>query len=137
MSSISSWGVLPENEIVRTDDTIVLDCNQLRDVTLDDERLMRELIATLIDDTTRQLGELDRALREGNAQEVVRLAHYSKGACANLGASSTAAALRELERTARRGDVDACGRSLARALEELEKVRQAAARLTPAAPEEL
>lgn len=101
----------------------VLDREQLRNVTLEDEELMRELVASLIDDTARQLEALDQAVRQQNARETIRLAHYSKGACANVGAASTAAILQSIERTAAHGDFNTCGESLRSLAAELDKLR--------------
>lgn len=109
---------------------IVLDRAQLCSVTLDDEELMRELLAALLEDTSRQIPALDRAIREGKARETARLAHYSKGACANVGANSTAAILQQIERKAAGGDLPACAESLGRLADELAKVRSAARELT-------
>jgi HPt (histidine-containing phosphotransfer) domain-containing protein len=107
----------------------VLDRDQLRDVTLEDEDLMREVVSALIDDTQRQLERLDRAIRQADSNETVRLAHYSKGACANVGAASTAAILLTIERKAAEGDFGTCGHSLEALTSELEKLRLEAARL--------
>ena len=108
---------------------VVLDREQLRNVTLEDQELMREIVATLIDDTARQIGALDRAIVEGNAGEAVRLAHYSKGACANVGARSSAALLQHIERRAAGLDFAACRESLARLSGELERLRAEAERI--------
>ena len=107
----------------------MLDREQLRNVTLEDEDLMREVVATLIDDTARQIAALGRAIGEGNAGEAVRLAHYSKGACANVGARATAALLQHIERTAAGGDLGACRESLACLSAELERLRAEAERI--------
>ena len=104
----------------------VLDREQLREVTLEDEELMREVLAALIDDTSRQIQLLDNAIRQRNAGETVRLAHYSKGACANVGARATAAVLQQIERTAAQGDFSTCGVSLETLAGELEKLRREA-----------
>jgi HPt (histidine-containing phosphotransfer) domain-containing protein len=104
------------------DFTTVLDRQQLRDVTLDDDDLMREILSALIDDTSRQIPLLEVAIREKDPQTTRRLAHYSKGACANVGAKAAAAALENIERTAARSDFDECGASLgklARAIDQL------------------
>ncbi len=87
---------------------------------------MREVISALIDDTSRQIAALGSAIREQNAAETARLAHYSKGACANVGAASTAAILQHIERTAARGDFNACVESLDRLAAELDKLRSEA-----------
>src|SRR5262249_11879300 len=75
----------------------VLDLEQLKNITMDDADLMREILITLISDTSRQLLALERAVSEADAKETVRVAHYSKGACANVGATSTARILQEIE----------------------------------------
>ena len=108
----------------------VLDLEQLKSVTLDDSELMREILVTLIDDTSKQLGALERAVADANTQELARLAHYSKGACANVGAESTASILLEIERKAKAGDVKGCGQSLASLQTEFVKLRDVAAGLT-------
>ncbi len=91
--------------------------------------MMRELLAVLIDDTSRQIGMLGDAIRARNAGETVRLAHYSKGACANVGARSTALILQQIERTAAQGDFERCGASLDSLAAELMKLRNEASRL--------
>ena len=40
----------------------VLDREQLRDITMDDEELMREILAVLVDDTLNKLGITDQIL---------------------------------------------------------------------------
>ena len=104
----------------------VLDREQLRGITMDDEELMREVLSALIDDTSRQMGSLERAILRADAGETMRLAHYVKGACANVGAESAAALFKEIERTAARGDFAACTAALPVLTAELEKLRAAA-----------
>ncbi len=104
-------------------DAAVLDLEQLRNVTLDDEELMREVVSALIDDTSRQIEALGRAIQQENSTECVRLAHYSKGACANVGARSSAALLQHIERRAAQGDFAGCGASLRCLSGELDKLR--------------
>ena len=41
----------------------MLDWRQLRDITLDDGELIREVLAALLDDTSKQIALLDRAIR--------------------------------------------------------------------------
>jgi HPt (histidine-containing phosphotransfer) domain-containing protein len=106
-----------------SDSATVLDRHQLRDITLDDDGLMREILSALIDDTSRQIGLLDAAIRRKDAQATRRLAHYSKGACANVGARAAAAALESIERTAARSDFEECGASLGRLAFEIDQLR--------------
>jgi HPt (histidine-containing phosphotransfer) domain-containing protein len=107
----------------------VLDLEQLKDITMDDPDLMREILDSLISDTSRQLVALERALAESNAKEAMRVAHYSKGACANVGATSTALILLEIEKEAAAGDLAACGASLQSLQREFQTLRAEAASL--------
>lgn len=106
-----------------TDTTAVLDREQLRDITLNDEDLMREILTALIDDTSRQIQLMEWAIREKDSQKCMRLAHYSKGACANVGANAAAALLKNIEHKASKGDFSECGTSLAALSDEVERLR--------------
>ena len=87
-----------------TDTESILDREQLRDVTLDDPDLMKEILEALVEDTSLQLGKLERAVLEADTSRCARLAHYCKGACANVGARRAAAAMLHVERRALAGD---------------------------------
>jgi HPt (histidine-containing phosphotransfer) domain-containing protein len=101
-----------------------LDWDQLRDITLNDEDLMREILTALIDDTSQQIQLLAAAIREQDPQKTMRLAHYSKGACANVGANSAAALLKQIELGARKGEFPECDASLTALSGELDRLRQ-------------
>ena len=103
-----------------------LDQKQLRDVTLDDEQLMREILGALIDDTSRQMRLLEAAIEDEDATRCMHLAHYSKGACANLGANAAAAILKDIERRAANHEFKECGQALGRLAAEVESLRVAA-----------
>ena len=105
------------------DAAIVLDRAQLRDVTLDDAELMREIVAALIDDTSRQLPFLESAISAEDSKTCMRLAHYSKGACANVGANAAAAVLKRIEREAADHEFPECRASLAALAAEIERLR--------------
>jgi histidine phosphotransfer protein HptB len=107
----------------------VLDREQLRSVTLDDEELMREIVAALIDDTAEKLPSLEAALGAADTDRVARLAHSSKGACGNVGAATAAALFQDIERRAMHGDLSTCSASLRALATELERLREAAATL--------
>ena len=105
------------------DQGAVLDRQQLRDITLDDDELMREVIAALLDDTTNQLVLMDAAIRDKDPQKTMRLAHYCKGACANVGANRIAAVLKRMEQQAASHSFDDCADSLCNLTQELERLR--------------
>jgi HPt (histidine-containing phosphotransfer) domain-containing protein len=104
----------------------VLEIEQLREVTMDDPELMCEILAALVDHTSRQLQLLAGAIREGDSQRCVRLAHYSKGACANVGANRAAGIFQEMEKSAAAGEFATCAKSLAGLEEEFDLLRSAA-----------
>lgn len=108
------------------EESVPLDREQLRDVTLDDSELMREILAALIDDTSRQMKLLATAIEEQDATRCMHLAHYSKGACANLGANAAAAILKEIERRAASHDFQTCTDALSRLAREVDELRTVA-----------
>jgi HPt (histidine-containing phosphotransfer) domain-containing protein len=66
---------------------------------------------------------LNRAIQQEDSNECVRLAHYSKGACANVGARSSAALLQQIERRATQKDFVECGASLRSLAAEIDKLK--------------
>lgn len=85
---------------------------------------MGQILTALIDDTARQLPLLEVAIQERDAPKCAKLAHYSKGACANVGANAAAAVLEAMERQAASGSVEECRVQLARLAEEVERLRR-------------
>jgi HPt (histidine-containing phosphotransfer) domain-containing protein len=115
---------------VQTQDvSLVLDLQQLKDITLDDQELMREVLMALIDDTSQQLGLLDAAIRQQDSAGCRRLAHYCKGACANVGANRAAAVMKQMEQDAARSAFGDCSAGLETLVEELEHLKHEAAAL--------
>ena len=109
--------------MVTADTALVLDRAQLREVTLEDDDLMRELLAVLIEDTDRQMPLFDLAIRNVDGPQCARLAHYCKGACANLGADAAFVVLAQLERSANAGRMEECSRQLAVLAIEVDRLR--------------
>ena len=106
-----------------SDPTLVLDRKHLSEITLDDPDIMRQVLAALIDDTSRQIHLLNSAIQDHDAARCARLAHYSKGACANVGANKAAVLLEKIEHNAAAGAVAACESELAVLSRELEQLR--------------
>jgi len=109
---------------MRVLDGTVLDLAHRKEITMDDEQLMREVLDVLLDDTESQLLLLDAAIQAGDMPACRRLAHYSKGACANVGAGRAAAVCRRLEQQATNGEIEACSQSLAALRDEMDALRQ-------------
>jgi HPt (histidine-containing phosphotransfer) domain-containing protein len=112
--------------VYNTDASLVLDLQQLRDITLEDEELMREVVHALIEDTSQQLKLLDAAIQDQDPERCKRLAHYCKGACANVGANSAAELLRRVEHQAPALEFGDCAASLTALREELDRLRREA-----------
>ena len=106
-----------------SDTSLVLDRKQLREVTLEDEDLMRQILAALIEDTDRQIPLLEMAIRGLDARQCARLAHYCKGACASVGAKRVAGVLENIERHATAGSFEECGTQLVVLAEEVDRLR--------------
>jgi HPt (histidine-containing phosphotransfer) domain-containing protein len=102
---------------------LILDLSQLRNVTLNDETLMREVVCALVSDASRQIEELNRAVERDDVSACVRVAHSAHGACGNVGAASLAALFDAVEQRARQGDLETCRSSMKGLQEELEKLR--------------
>jgi HPt (histidine-containing phosphotransfer) domain-containing protein len=105
---------------------LVLDLSQLRNVTLNDEALMREVVNALVTDASHQIEELHRAVERDDVSACVRVAHSAHGACGNVGAASLAALFDAVEQHARDGDLDTCRTSMKSLQAELEKLRSEA-----------
>jgi HPt (histidine-containing phosphotransfer) domain-containing protein len=113
---------------MRVLDEAVLDLAQLKEITMNDDELMREVLGVMLDDTGSQLLLLDAAIQAGDLPSCRRLAHYSRGACANVGAGRAAAVCLRLEQSANSGEIAACSQSLAALRDELDALRQEADR---------
>jgi CheY-like chemotaxis protein len=69
------------------------------------DRLLARLIALYRDDSSQLLADIDNALKVGDADAVARAAHTLKSSSANLGATNVAAIARQIEHSARAGDL--------------------------------
>ena len=107
----------------------VFDVDQLRNICMEDTDLMRDLAVSLINDATAQIPALQQAVEQADSAKCARLAHYVKGACANVGAASLAALMKNMERSAHAGDFTACRASLRDMPAELKKFSSEAASL--------
>lgn len=110
-------------------ETPVFDVNQLRNICMEDTELMRELVVALVNDATSQIPALMDAVEHADRTRCARLAHYVKGACANVGAVALAALMKTIERSATAGDFSACRESLNSLSTELQKFSAEAASL--------
>ena len=92
--------------------------------------VLREVLATFLADAPRRIAAITNAIQGQDAHALLRAAHTLKGAAASIGAAGVQGRCRELESTARKGDVEPGATAVLSALgEELERVRSEIARL--------
>jgi HPt (histidine-containing phosphotransfer) domain-containing protein len=92
--------------------------------------VLREVLATFLADAPGRIAAITNAIQCQDAHALLRAAHTFKGAAASIGAAGVQGRCRELETSARTGDVDQAATALLSALdEELERVRSEIARL--------
>jgi CheY-like chemotaxis protein len=97
------------------------------------DRLLSRLIALYRDDSSQLLADMENALKVGDTENVARAAHTLKSSSANLGATNVAAIARQIEHSARGGDISELPASMTKlraqrtvALSELEALDNAA-----------
>jgi PAS domain S-box-containing protein len=93
----------------------------LRD--LGDEEMLRELVEMFLDDGQSSLATLRKALEEGDAQSVERVAHTLKGSSGSMGAVRMATLCAELEDVGAFGDLSRAPELLEHLEAEFERVR--------------
>ena len=103
---------------------LVLDVSQLRNVTLNDEALMREVVVALVSEVSQQIECLSRAVQQGDTKACITVAHNAYGACGNVGAASMAAIFYSIERQAVEGNLGQCQSHVESLSVELEKLRR-------------
>lgn len=84
---------------------------------------MREVLVTLLDDTALQMVALSAAIDGRDPEQLKRLAHYCKGACANVGANAAAAVLIRMEHEAAALEFAECSASLGALGREMDRLR--------------
>ena len=70
------------------------------------DRLLARLIALYRDDSSQLLADIDNGMKASDAEAIARAAHTLKSSSANLGATNVAAIARQIESSARNGDLN-------------------------------
>lgn len=82
----------------------LVNMKRLRQVSLEDDEFLLELLETYLEDAVRQRADLAEAEACADLQLLADRAHRIKGGASNLGAESLANLCAELERAAKRGE---------------------------------
>ncbi len=100
---------------------VVFDAQALAARLSGDHALMREVIAVFLEETPKNLRELEKAVREQQSETARRLAHTIKGSAANVGANQLQAGAARLETAGNWREARALIPRLNRQLEILER----------------
>jgi HPt (histidine-containing phosphotransfer) domain-containing protein len=114
---------------VQIDAELVLDREELQNVTLGDRQLMIEILAALVDDANRQAGMIEAAARANDTARTMRTARCAARACLNLGANAAAGAFGAIERDAAAHDIAACRKKLPNLRVQIDRLRGEAAKI--------
>jgi CheY-like chemotaxis protein len=95
---------------------------RLRELTDGTEAGFRELVELYLEQTTRQMEQLSKAVREGKARDVRRIAHSCVGASATCGIEGLVPLLRELERQSGEGNLTQAAELCAAAIDEFARL---------------
>jgi HPt (histidine-containing phosphotransfer) domain-containing protein len=108
--------------------------DRLSELADGDKDTLRELVELFTKQTTRQLSQLEAAVRANKAEEVRHLAHSCKGASATMGMAPLAAVFHELEKMGRAGVIDGAAPLLTSAASEFTRVQNFLASMPAISP---
>jgi signal transduction histidine kinase/HPt (histidine-containing phosphotransfer) domain-containing protein len=100
-----------------------IEMDRLSELADGDKDTLRELVELFTKQTTRQLSQLETAVRAKKAEEVRHLAHSCKGASATMGMAPLAAIFYELEKMGRTGVINGAEPLLVSAAAEFKRVQ--------------
>ena len=107
--------------------------DELRALNPDDPSFLRELIQIYLDDSPKQIAEVEAALAAGDAPKLTRAAHSLKGSSANFGASPLRAIAEQVEHLGRASNLAAVPERLPELKAEYDRVKAALEALLPPA----
>jgi signal transduction histidine kinase/DNA-binding response OmpR family regulator len=95
----------PPDKVSTSSDEILVDIDQLRDVTDDEPDRMQQLIDLYLTQAAPMLDGLGEAIQTNASSEVARIAHKLVGSSVSCGVEALTQPLRELERLGHEGDL--------------------------------
>ena len=114
----------PPAAAVDTPEEPPVDMSRVNDLTDGNLDSLRELMEMYFKQTQNQFVQLRGAIRDGNADQVRRVAHSCAGASATLGMTHLVPKLRELEKLGASGALTGAGEICENAINEFERIRQ-------------
>jgi signal transduction histidine kinase/DNA-binding LytR/AlgR family response regulator len=107
-----------------TAEELPVDMSRVNDLTDGNVDSLRELMDMYLQQTQKQFLQLREAIRDGNADQVRRVAHSCAGASATLGMTRLVPKLRELEKLGAAGTLTGTGEICDHAAREFERIRE-------------
>jgi len=101
-----------------------VDMDRINDLTDGNKDNLRELVEMFLKQTHKQFGQIETAIREGNADTVRRVAHSCAGASATLGMIRLVPKLRALEKLGGAGTLTDAGQICEDAVGEFGRIRE-------------
>ncbi len=100
-----------------------VDMDRLTEMSGGDKKMMQDLIELFNKQTTRQLAQMDLAIKANKAEEVRHLAHSCKGASATIGMNALASVFFELEKKGRAAALDGAAALVSDATREFKRAQ--------------
>ena len=119
--SLASGGFAAAN---KADRPAPVDMERLREFSAHDDAAMRELAMLFIEQTGQQIVKLLQAHRQGNIEEVRRIAHSCAGGSVTCGMNVIGGSFRQIEMSATPADFGSVAGPLSRIEEQFEEIRQ-------------
>ena len=101
-----------------------VDMDRMTDLTDGNHDSLRELVEMYFNQTNQQLAQMKSAIRDGQAEEVRRVAHSCAGASATLGMTPLVPKLRELEKLGAAGALPGAEEILKKTETEYARIKQ-------------
>jgi signal transduction histidine kinase/HPt (histidine-containing phosphotransfer) domain-containing protein len=101
-----------------------VEMERLTELAGGEKDMLRDLVELFYKQTSRQLTQLEEAIRANKTEEVRHLAHSCKGASATMGMAPLAAIFFDLEKMGRAASLDGAAPRLAEALREFKRVQE-------------
>jgi CheY-like chemotaxis protein len=113
---------LPKVEISATEPPVEME--RLNDLTDGNADSLRELVELYFKQTTKQLAQIEAAVRANKTEEVRQIAHSCAGASATLGMMRFAQLMRDLEREGKSGALTNAARLCQDAASEFKEIKK-------------
>lgn len=114
---------------VGSDMTQAFDYEKALKIADGDEELLRELVSLFRGESPRFLADMERAIKAGQAEQLLQAAHTIKGSLGNLGAMAAYESALALEMMGRNGDLEQAEAEYVKLVAEVQMFEQEAGKM--------